>query len=298
MPDLQAPLRAVPVRVDGDPGVHELRPLAVQVPMTPRSLGGGGAAIVFPDARGREVEVRTTSVSVASPARARETCASCRAIQRAMLEDPASAQPQTCETCGAEYLYRAPTRERVRAPRPIGIGPRPEVQVTAFVRDLLALHLAQVRSESTTSSGKFVVQRGESSTASILRMAESGIVGNGCKGTKGTWAGAPQEPREVDAVPVDAASERRFAQLGGPSRETALAILADGQGDRVASETVAGKTHELTLEQRLGLRLADEITQRRWLKHVRHRDTGPMLAGSAELGATRLRAAAGAWWAA
>lgn len=244
------------------------------------------------DSRARAHEAQP-DVTVARP---REACAECRVIQRAMLADPAGATPQTCAVCGAEYLYRAAKRERLRAPRPIGIDPREEVRVTTFVRELLALHLALARAESTTASGKFVVARGESSTASILRCAESGIVGNGCRGTKGTWAGAPQEPRELPAMPVDAASERRYRTLSGIARETAKAILEDAQGDRVAPVDVAGRTHALTLEQRLGLRLADTLTTRRWLKHAGNRDTGPMLLGSAELGAKRLREAAEAWW--
>ena len=77
---------------------------------------------MIPDTRVREVEVRTTSIPVASQARAREACASCRAIQRAMLEDPASAQPQTCAVCGAlglqadaDAVYRRST-EALRIP--------------------------------------------------------------------------------------------------------------------------------------------------------------------------------------
>ncbi len=230
-------------------------------------------------------------------ARSPEPCARCREIQRDMIDGVSLPSERVCAVCGAEYLYRAPgSKPRARAPRPIGIGPREEVRVTTFVRELLALHLALARAEGTTESGKFAVQRGESSTASILRCAESGIVGNGCKGTKGTWAGAPQEPRELPAVLVDGESERRYRVLSGTARETAKAIVADAQGDRVAPVEVAGKTHALTLEQRLGLRLADTLTLRRWLKHAGNRDTGPMLLGSAELGAKRLRDAAEAWW--
>lgn len=234
-------------------------------------------------------------------ARARDPeCAACLRIQRAMRLDPSDRRGRVCPdpACGTEYVYGASAplvAPRTRAPSGI---PRESVRVSAFVRDLLALHVATVRAEGTTTSGRFVVRLGESSTAGAMRAIETGIVGTGCKGTRGAWGGGPQEPRELPPVLVDAASERRYTALRGEARETAEAIVADAQGDRVAPLDVGGKMHELTLDQRVALRVVDPLTMRRWLKHARVRDTGPMLLGSAELGARRLREAAESWWAA
>lgn len=230
-------------------------------------------------------------------ARAREPgeCGLHRLIVRALEQDH---RARVCPKCGAEFFYRPPSALGTRTARLVPRAPRPELQITAMVRALLAWHVATVRAEGVTSSGRFVVRAGESSAVGAMRSLETGIVGTGCSGTRGAWGGAPEEPREVAPVLVDPDAERRYAALHGEPFLTAGAILADAQGDRVASTEVGARVYELTLEQRVALRLASAKTLRQWLSHVADRDSAPMLSGATELGARRLRECADAWWAA
>lgn len=224
-------------------------------------------------------------------------CLACDRIERAMRADPET-PGRDCVVCGTQFV-RVPQAPKERAPRRVlPRSPSPERRVTAFVRDVLALHAARLRVESAGGLSSFVLPRSFSSTLFAMRCAESGIVGDGCKGTRGARHGIDMEPRELPPVAIDEGSERRYSALDGATLETAEAVVADGHGDRVVGVEVGGREHELTLERRLGLRLADPATVKRWLALAAKRDAGPMLAGAAEVGEKRLSAAAEVWWSA
>lgn len=205
----------------------------------------------------------------------------------------------TCSTCGSSWEPEptvAPARPR-REAAPVR-RVRRGTTVRGLVADLLAWHLALAQRERTQGGGYAPPVTG-SITASVCRVLETGVVGDGCSGTKGTWRGAAPEPLEVRVLTIDERVTRRYSALRD-LRCVADALIADGGGDAVRDVVLYRERERdvaipLTLEQRVGWALASVKQQALWRVKVAKRDSQPALAGMARAGAEALRALCKRW---
>jgi hypothetical protein len=158
------------------------------------------------------------------------------------------------------------------------------------------------RREAVVSGGSY----GQSASARAIDGA--GILGNGCRGTKGV--GSAHGPTDVaDAVydahkildgeaPPDALY--RFADLSGSDVGATLMFVRDmTKGDALYELTVGGHAmKEITLPQWVGLHLASGILQARWHAKIASGDSSPARMGADRLGNMLLFRAAEKWeWA-
>lgn len=228
-------------------------------------------------------------------------CADCLVAAR---QSVLSASPVACVACGGSWEEWRP-EPAVAPPRPrsgaaVSGHSRPlrPTPVRALVSQLLAWHLATGQRERTQGGGYAPIATG-SPTAGVCRVLESGIVGDGCSGTKGVWRGAAPEPLEVRVLTVDERVTRRYSALR-ELRCVADAVIADASGDVMREVTLyrdRGRdvSVTLTLHQRVGWALADEAQQARWRGKVAMRDSQPALAGMEIAGRDALRALCGRW---
>jgi hypothetical protein len=198
----------------------------------------------------------------------------------------------TCPACGGELhdtravplrTRHAPTLARERWVTRAAAAP--DRLVRAFVTELLLWDRA-------VASVERAARGGASPLAGCLQAAELGVLGTGCRGTKGVGHAPTPEP---SSLPVDPRASARYQGLPRPDRETADAVVSDGQGDALVRVPFGARTLECTLAQRLGLRLADTAQQLRWHTHLVAGDSPPALAGAERLGQERLERAARAW---
>lgn len=134
-------------------------------------------------------------------------------------------------------------------------------------------------------------------------------VGSGCSST--VPLGDRREPRHPH--PPSAETALRLARLPEGARAVAVAVMRDGQGYGVLSETYRRGTETVTeyvypvvwshgrrelrgdLELRLGWRLAEAETRARWVACVVSGDRRPAEAGARVLGAKALKALVEVW---
>lgn len=263
----------------------------------------------FPDARARESTPKTYT-----PARDPIPHQEERAVGNAVTPKPHARAREACPLCelfasttelGHRFGYEGPAQRcascvGAQAPEPARKRTLPHDAVPAFVRDVLVMVFWQ--STAPVPAGRTFVDgsASRSPTASVLRQLELGCVGDGNRGTRGTWRGEQVEPVEVRGVSglrVDPAAlarlEAKYDALPPKHRATADVVIAMGETYDPREKWRDG---ELSYLQRLGLELADEETRARWSALVLAKDSGPMRTGSEELGETRLREAARAWW--
>jgi len=196
----------------------------------------------------------------------------------------------TCRECPARFLARhasLPAAPRARGPRRAPRGDDGQ-RLRAFALDVLGWHRTVERAERAA--------HGEASPLlGVLRVLELGVLGTGCRGTKGV-GGRPASAADVPgADPIGAA---RYRALGRAHQATVDAIIADGHGDALVDVPFGAVVVRLDLEQRVGLRLASARDVTRWTGKITSGDSRPARAGMADVGGPALRAAAAAWWAA
>lgn len=213
-------------------------------------------------------------------------CATCGVSWEEWRPEPAVAPPRGRREAAVSGRSRKPAARR-RA-----------TTVRSLVADLLAWHLATGQRERTQGGGYAPIATG-SPTAGVCRVLESGIVGDGCSGTKGTWRGAAPEPLEVRVLTVDERVTRRYGALR-ELRCVADAVIADASGDVLREVTLYRERGRdvgvvLTLPQRIGWALADEAQQARWRGKIAMRDREPALAGMELAGGDALRALCKRW---
>ena len=237
------------------------------------------------------------------PALESPPCPSCPTAQLQAARSDALA---TCPACGSSWECEpavAPPRGRREAAvsgrsRKPPAARRRATTVRSLVSDLLAWHLATGQRERTQGGGYAPIATG-SPTAGVLRVLETGIVGDGCSGTKGTWRGAAPEPLEVRTLTVDERVTRRYSALR-ELRAVADAIIEDASGD-VVRELVLYRERErdvgvaLSLPQRIGWALATEKQRAQWRVKIAKRDSAPALAGMELAGAEALRRLCERW---
>lgn len=226
-----------------------------------------------------------TSFPTYAPEAPPEHCPGCSiaATQAAHRDAPA-----TCADCGSSWEPEAP----VAPPRAIARAPRPprslraDVALRSVVAELLAWDYARHHCGARAQ---------RSSVAGVLEVLRSGIVGDGCSGTKGTWRGGAAEV-QTRVVPVSDATGERYAALPPRLQAIADAVLTDGGGCSLrpltildaASESGRGLALELGLEARIGWRLASEGQREKWLKKIVRKDRAPAIAGMEQCGSEAL----------
>lgn len=217
------------------------------------------------------------------PTYAQERCSECLSAATRAAHDGV---PQACLACGAIWSPE-PTQSPARRPA----APAPPPSLRAVVAELLAWDFAR--------SGASYTQR--SSIAGVIEVLRSGIVGDGCSSTKGTWRpGASPPERVVRASPLTSA---RYAALSPELRAVADAIVDDGGGVSLravaiieaASEDHRGLAIELGIEARIGWRLADEKQREKWRGKIVRRDRAPAVAGMEQAGREALERLLAAW---
>jgi hypothetical protein len=250
------------IGVDGfQTPAHEAIPLLACV-LTPCSCPGCPSAAILAAQEGRVV-----------------VCAECGAsYEPEAVPEPSSAAQQVPipgnRQNGTPRALRAPGK-RTRAHT---LPTDPDKRIRAIVTDLLAWHLAKAQRDAV-GGGSFAPIRQSSPTASACRVLETGVIGDGNSGTKGTWRGIAPEPGEVHALAVDRQVGVRYWALG-ELRNIADAVIADANGDRVVDvELYAGKTLALSLAQRIGLALASVNQAAKWRVKIARRDSTPALEG-------------------
>ena len=157
--------------------------------------------------------------------------------------------------------------------------------VRRFVRELLLWDLSVCRAESAAKGAV-------SSTAVVLEVLQMGVVGTGNTGTKGVGR-APREDREPPRT--DSLGAAKYRLLSVATRETADAVLADGQGDCLVSMRFGQRTYEVSFLARIGLRLALPAQRERWAAKIAAGDPKPAIAGAEVLALPLLEAAAKEW---
>ena len=217
------------------------------------------------------------------PTYAQERCSECLPAATRAAHEGAS---HACSACGSIWSPE-PTQSPARRPA----APVPPPSLRAVVAELLAWDFAR--------SGASYAQR--SSIAGVIEVLRSGIVGDGCSSTKGTWrAGASPPERVVRASPLTSA---RYAALSPELRLVADAIVDDGGGVSLRSLTIVeavsedgrGLAVELGLEARVGWRLADEKQREKWRGKIVRRDRAPAVAGMEQAGREALERLLAAW---
>jgi hypothetical protein len=243
------------------------------------------------------VEIYTTEPArPRTPTIALPECDGCRGALLSALADARGREFPGCAGCETFYSFAppAPLPRPPRAPRPEGAPapqrPGPEATlVPRFVAQLLSWNASV---ELVERAAKGVA----SSTLTAIESARIGIVGSGCTGSKGAGRRASPEVREVrSADPVGTA---RYQQLAREHRATADAVISDGQGYQEVEMAFKRRSYRLTLEHRVGFRLAAARVVEDWTTHLVNGDSRPALVGMLELGDAALKGVARAWEAA
>lgn len=254
---------------------HEAIPLLACV-LTPCSCPGCPTAAILAAQEGRVV-----------------VCAECGAsYEPEVVPEPSvgsiGCQPGTQQVPGTREVPGKRTRTHM-------LPTDPDKRIRAIVTELLAWHLATTQREAI-GGGSFAPIRQNSPTASACRVLETGVIGDGNSGTKGTWRGIAPEPGEVHALPIDRQVGVRYWALGSDVRNIADAVIADADGDRVVDvDLYEGKTLPLSLAQRIGLTLASVNQCAKWRVKIAKRDSTPALEGMETLGREKLNALANRW---
>ena len=237
---------------------HEAIPLLACV-LTPCSCPGCPTAAILAAQEGRVV-----------------ACAECGAsYEPEVVPEPSSATQHVPIPGNRQNGTRKVPGKRTRTHT---LPTDPDRRIRAVVTELLAWHLASTQREAI-GGGSFAPIRQSSPTVSACRVLETGVIGDGNSGTKGTWRGIAPEPGEVHALAVDRQVGVRYWALG-ELRNIAEAVIADANGDRVVDvELYAGKTLALSLAQRIGLALASVNQAAKWRVKIARRDSTPALEG-------------------
>ena len=222
-------------------------------------------------------------------------CPQCPAVLATARDRPG--EVRRC-ACGAEYTATAPrVRQAARAVvawRPARVR-QPSPDVDRAVRQFVADALAWDRSVQAVERAA----RGpRSATAALLDVGELGVLGSGCRGTKGVGRASVDE-REVHAA--DPVGLARYLALPRELRVVVDAVCSDAQG-LVQIEVALGPKGQrrllLGLEERVALRLAAPAQAAEWDRRVMRGDQEPAKTAMLAAGMAALRAAARAWWAA
>ena len=159
----------------------------------------------------------------------------------------------------------------------------------AYVADALAWDRSVAKLERAVYGERSPLQ-------AILDTIQLGVLGTGCRGTRGVGRARAQVDNLEAAAQADPVGTARYQRLRGADLATTDAVLADGRGDVVVELAVGLRTVEASLPARVGLVLARPKLQLAWLKKIAEGDSRPALVGAEDLATAALVAAATAWW--
>lgn len=194
---------------------------------------------------------------------------------------PPACAPRWCARPGAPRLAPSAPRQD-----PAALSP----EALAFVSDLLSWDRQVYRAERSSGA----VGGWAPGWAAIATLARLGIVGSGCRGTKGAASGSTPERQEARAPNPQA--EARHRRLSPEARRTATAVTDDGQGEQLIDVQEGARSVAAPLAARVGLALADARQAQRWRACISRGDAAPFLRAAAVAGAAALERAAREWW--
>jgi hypothetical protein len=157
--------------------------------------------------------------------------------------------------------------------------------INAYVHEVLSFD-AEVSSIERESGG--------SPLAGVIAQLELGVLGNGCRGTKGV--GHRREEREDRCV--NPAFGAKYRALRGDALRATDAIMDDGQGFQIVWVPFDRKLVECDLPERIAFRTASEHEMDKWRRKIWIGDAKPAIAEAARIGNELLQAGAAAWWSA
>lgn len=227
-------------------------------------------------------------------------CDGCAIAERVArdLGDPSRWVP--CLACGTQWQATARvTRTQIALRRPPRAPSRPDSIVERRRRqclhELLAWSATVERAERNAIAGG-----ARSAWVRNVLLAPDGrrlVLGDGCKGTKGTGRAPERDPIDVTVDPV---AQGRYDALVGPALRCADEVIADGQGDQLVELAFGAEGRPrlvaLTLAVRLGLRLATSEQARAWFAKFAVGDSPPAIKGADAVGEAGLSALVAAWF--
>ena len=220
-----------------------------------------------------------------------------------------------CRDCGAEVRAERSPIDKRQAPRPLEpiephaprsrihrqrrVAPAPKLEhrrIRAYVAEVLWWDAALAKAERA--------QRGDRSPLwGMLQTLQLGVLGTGCKGTKGI--GRNSTP-DLIATDVDPLATARFQSLRGDELKTTTIVALDGMGDQEASRELGGPgtaPYLVGLSARVAFTFASDERRDHWRRlrdvwtfQFAERDGLGAIASAAEFGSELLAAAAVAWF--
>lgn len=140
-----------------------------------------------------------------------------------------------------------------------------------------------------------VRESGGSPLAGVIQQLELGVLGNGCRGTKGVGHG-PRNDREDRCV--NPAHGAKYRALRGDALRATDAIMDDGQGFQIVWVPFDRILVECDLPERIAFRTVSEHEMDKWRRKIFLRDQKPAIAEAARIGNALLQVGAAAWWSA
>ena len=135
-----------------------------------------------------------------------------------------------------------------------------------------------------------------SNLQSILDVIQLGVVGTGCRGSKGVGRARHEVDNLEAAAQADPIGTARYQRLRGADLACTDAVLADGRGDVVVEVTFGRRVVEVSFPARIGFLLTSRKQLLKWHRKIAEGDSRPALDGADEEGTRALIAAAKAWW--
>jgi hypothetical protein len=229
-------------------------------------------------------------------------CAECSSLER-IATTCGLAKLTKCRACGAEFDACEPApgatlaiAKPVATTRLRAVPENENRRLRAFVGDVLLYVTTIERVER--ASGISTSTLGWLDAALLTPDGKRLVLGSGCSGTKGVGHAPPRD--DPPPAKVDPTLHARWMRMHGQSLRSAEAVAADGRGDQIVALQVEGrgKTTEIaaTLEQRIGLAIADAEQVKRWWRKLASGDSAPALRGAADLGGRALKKAADDWF--
>lgn len=159
--------------------------------------------------------------------------------------------------------------------------------VRRLVTDLLTWSAAEQRAEREATHGA-------SPLHGMLETLKFGVLGSGCRGTKGVGRAPVRETGVLASA--DPALATRYHALSAVVRATCDAIIGDGRGDQNVDVQLGGRrTLTMSLRARIGWRLSSASQVRAWMGKITTGHSPPAISGAERVGSEALIAAAEEW---
>ena len=262
-------------------GGPELRCVCGDVECTARR--GQGAHWLHSWRQASEREELTMAMQVAE-------CSTCLQVLAFPAKHAAWAISWACPDCGTSLGQVSPVRKtppRIR-PQRVFRADIDERDIRTYVGQALEFNAQRARREKAAHMDS-------STMAPALSAAMLGIVGNGCTGTKRGWRPMEHEidPRDCH---VDPELADRYVRLTGQALRITDEVIGDQAGFQDVSLPFGSRSHELTIYQRVSLRMAPDTLVQKWHEKFASGDAEPAKMAAEREGRGLLMVGAKGWW--